>query len=104
MTETEFEKVKQLLLILLEATEMEGIKQWALQVTFQYCLERFPETNSTELWTRIKGVYTKNLFVSFPDQEEPGQSYRRASGDANSRAATSSPSSVVPSGPSSANN
>lgn len=82
MTDPEFEKAKQLLLILLEATGMESIKQWALQVTFQYCLERFPDTNSTELWTRIKEVYTKNLLVSFPEQEEPGQSYRRASGDA----------------------
>lgn len=82
MTNAEFEKVKQLLLILLEATEMERVKQWALQVAFQYCLERFPDVNSTLLWTKIKEVYTKNLRLSFPEQEEPGQSYRRASGDA----------------------
>lgn len=35
MVETEIEKLKQLLLLLLEATEMERVKQWALQVTFQ---------------------------------------------------------------------
>jgi len=82
LNETELGKIKQLLLLLLEATEMESIKQWALQVTFQYSLERFPSTNGTELWTKIKEIYTKNLHQSFPDQEEPGQSYRRASGDA----------------------
>jgi hypothetical protein len=75
-------KIRQLLLLLLEANEMESIKQWALQVTFQYSLERFPTINGTELWTRIKEIYTKNLHLSFPNQEEPGQSYRRASGDA----------------------
>lgn len=82
MDENEFEKIKQLLLLLLEATEMESIKQWALHVTFQYSLERFPTMNGTELWTKIKEVYTKNLHLFFPDQEEPGQSYRRVSGDA----------------------
>ena len=61
---------------------MESVKQWALQITFQYGLERFPQINSTELWTRIKEIYTKHLHLSFPTQEEPGQSYRRASGDA----------------------
>jgi hypothetical protein len=82
LDEIELDKIKQLLLLLLEATEMESIKQWALQVTFQYSLERFPSVNGTELWTKIKEIYTKNLHQSFPDQEEPGQSYRRASGDA----------------------
>ena len=82
MDETELGKIKQLLLLLLEATEMDSVKQWALQVTFQYSLERFPSANSTELWTKIKEIYTKNLHQSFPEQEEPGQSYRRASGDA----------------------
>lgn len=82
MTTIDLEKLKQLLLLLLEATEMESVKQWALHVTFQYALERFPEANVTELWTRLKEIYTKHLHVSFPQQEEPGQSYRRASGDA----------------------
>jgi hypothetical protein len=82
MTEEELEKIKRLLILLLEAIEMESVKQWAPHVTFQYGLERFPNVNSTELWTRIKEIYTKNLHLSFPRQEEPGQSYRRASGDA----------------------
>lgn len=82
MNQVEIEKLKQLLLLLLEATAMESVKQWALQVTFQYALERFPGTNSKDLWTSIKEIYTRNLHQSFPQQEEPGQSYRRASGDA----------------------
>lgn len=82
MAELELEKLKQLLLLLLEATEMESVKQWALEVAFHYGLERFPGVNSTELWVKLKEIYTKNLHLSFPDQEEPGQSYRRASGDA----------------------
>lgn len=82
MNQSEIEKLKQLLLILLEATEMESVKQWALQVAFQYGLERYPNINGTELWTTLKNIYTSNLHISFPKQEEPGQSYRRASGDA----------------------
>ncbi len=82
MTKEESEKIKQLLLLLLEATNMESVKEWALYVTFQYCLARFPEVNSTQLWKIIKEIYTQNLRQSFPDQEEPGQSYRRSSGDA----------------------
>lgn len=82
ITDNEKEKLKELLLLLLEATEMESVKQWALQVTFQYSLARYPEENSTALWKRIKEIYARDLRLSFPDQEEPGQSYRRASGDA----------------------
>ncbi len=82
MTHSEQEKIKQLLLLLLEATEMESVKQWSIHITFQYCLERFPEINGKELWVLIKQIYTQNLKLSFPDQEEPGQSYRRTSGDA----------------------
>jgi hypothetical protein len=82
MISSEQEKIKQLLVLLLEANKMESVKQWSLQITFQYCLERFPEVNSKELWVLIKQIYTHNLKLSFPDQEEPGQSYRRASGDA----------------------
>lgn len=76
------EKIKQLLVLLLEANEMESVKQWSLHITFQYCLERFPKINSKDLWVNIKEIYTQNLKLSFPEQEEPGQSYRRASGDA----------------------
>jgi len=82
METIEIDKIKQLLLLLLEATEMESVKQWSLYITFQYCLERFPNINSKDLWVLIKQIYTQNLKLSFPDQEEPGQSYRRTSGDA----------------------
>jgi hypothetical protein len=82
MSILEQEKVKQLLLLLLEATEMESVKQWSILITFQYCLERFPDINSKDLWVMIKQIYTQNLKLSFPEQEEPGQSYRRTSGDA----------------------
>ncbi len=54
MNHVEIEKLKQLLLLLLEASEMERVKQWALQVTFQYALERFPGSNSQDLWKSIK--------------------------------------------------
>ncbi|HXG38397.1 MAG TPA: hypothetical protein VNL36_06480 [Bacteroidota bacterium] len=82
MSQLEIDKLQQLLVILLEANKMERVKQWALHVAFQYALERYPNVNSTELWTTLKRIYTSNLRLSFPDQEEPGQSYRRASGDA----------------------
>lgn len=82
MSNIEQEKIKQLLLLLLEATNMESVKQWSIHITFQYCLERFPDINSKDLWVLIKQIYTQNLKLSFPDQEEPGQSYRRTSGDA----------------------
>jgi hypothetical protein len=82
MSQIEIAKLEQLLIILLEANKMERVKQWALHVAFQYALERYPEENSTELWTTLKRIYTSNLHISFPEQEEPGQSYRRASGDA----------------------
>lgn len=76
------EKVRDLLLLLLEAREMEGVKAWAIGIAFIYAAARDPNANKKEVWDFLKGIYTKKLHEVYPEQEDPAQSYRRASGDA----------------------
>lgn len=45
-------------------------------------INKFPNVNKREIWKLIQDECTANLLTAFPDQREPGQSYRRASGDA----------------------
>jgi hypothetical protein len=71
-----------LLTILLEAVEKEGVKAWAIHTAFAYAIDKEPSINKAELWELIKDVYKKSLPLSFPDQEDPGQSFRRTGGDA----------------------
>lgn len=75
-------KVRDLLIMLLEATEMQGVKAWALSVAFKYATEIAPSMNKAEIWRYLKDTYRANLRLSYPDQEDPSQSYRRAGGDA----------------------
>jgi len=75
-------KVKDVLLMLLEATEMEGVKAWALNIAFKYATEMAPTVNRTDIWKYLSEIYQENLRSIYPDQRDPGQSYRRVSGDA----------------------
>lgn len=74
--------VQTLLLTLLEATDKEGVKAWAMQIAFEYALARSPSLNRRDIWKLIEQVYEENVRQSFPDQHDPAQSFRRASGDA----------------------
>jgi len=76
------QKVESVLLTLLEATEMEGVKAWALQIAFTYARECAPSANPKELWKFIESVYEGRLRDVFPAQVDPAQSFKRASGDA----------------------
>jgi len=82
MNEQLREKVERLLLMLLEATDMSGVKAWAINVAFKYATEMAPSANKTDIWQSLKEMYQDNLRSVYPDQLEPAQSYRRASGDA----------------------
>lgn len=75
-------QIERLLLILLEATEMEGVKAWSMQIAFEYALAKAPHLNRKDVWKLIEQVYEENLKQLFPGQRDPAQSFRRASGDA----------------------
>jgi hypothetical protein len=47
-----------------------------------FAINKYPGVNKRDIWKLIQEEYTGNLLGTFPDQVEPGQSYRRASGDA----------------------
>lgn len=74
--------VRNILLTLWEAKNKPGLKAWAIHVALTYAINRDPNVNKRELWKLIKDEYVANLLKRFPDQVEPGQSYRRAAGDA----------------------
>lgn len=75
-------KLRNLLVLLLEAVNKEGVKAWAIQTALSYALGRDPKANKKQLWKLIQSIYQSELKSSFPDQEDPAQSFRRASGDA----------------------
>lgn len=75
-------KLRDLLVLLLEAVNKEGVKAWAIQTALAYALGREPQANKRDVWKLIQSIYQTELRRSFPDQEDPGQSFRRASGDA----------------------
>ena len=76
------QRVEELIVILLEASGMTGVKAWAMEIAFLYATARAPEANKAEVWQHIKQAYVRHVRDSFPDQEDPSQSFRRASGDA----------------------
>lgn len=82
LDETLSQKADYLMSMLLEATEMPGVKAWALQITFTYILARDPMINKREVWKVLQRTYQDKLRITFPGQEDPAQSFRRASGDA----------------------
>lgn len=76
------ERVKTVLLMLLEATQMEGVKAWAMQIAFRYAIEFDPTVNKRDVWKLIEGIYEENIRQVFPQQRDPAQSFKRVSGDA----------------------
>lgn len=76
------DRLRALLVLLLEAVNKEGVKAWAIQTALTYALGREPKANKKQVWKLIQSIYQNELRTSFPDQEDPAQSFRRASGDA----------------------
>ena len=65
-----------------QAERKPGVRAWAIHVALTFAINKYPEVNKRDIWKLIQDEYTANLQAAFPDSEEPGQSYRRASGDA----------------------
>ena len=83
MTEADISaQVRTLLTTLWEAERKPSVRAWAIHVALTFAINKFPGVNKRDIWKLIQDQYTANLLVAFPDQAEPGQSYRRASGDA----------------------
>ena len=75
-------EVESLLLTLVRASGMAGVKAWAVSVAFRYLLERLPGINPVEAWKAIEEIYESRIREAFPDQRDPAQSFKRVSGDA----------------------
>ena len=76
------DQVRSLLLTLWEAERKPSVKAWAIHVALTFAINKKPDVNKRDIWKLIQDEYVGNLLAKFPDQREPGQSYRRASGDA----------------------
>ena len=76
------EQVRGLLTTLWQAERKPGVRAWAIHVALTFAINKHPNVNKRDLWKLIQTEYVGNLQASFPDQAEPGQSYRRAAGDA----------------------
>ena len=76
------EQVRGLLTTLWEAERKPGVRAWAIRVALTFAINKHPNVNKRDLWKLIQNEYVGNLQAAFPDQTEPGQSYRRAAGDA----------------------
>lgn len=75
-------RLELLMITLLEAVDFPGVKAWAIEITLAYALARDPAANKRDVWKIIQEIYKEHVRDSFPGQEDPGQSFRRASGDA----------------------
>ena len=82
MDEVIAKQVRELLITLWQAERKPSVRAWAIHVALTFAINKYPEVNKRDIWKLIQDEYTANLPASFPDQKEPGQSYRRASGDA----------------------
>ena len=76
------DQVRSLLLTLWEADRKPGVKAWAIHIALTYAINKHPGVNKRDIWKLIQDEYQGNLKERFPDQEDTGQSYRRASGEA----------------------
>lgn len=76
------EEVRALLLTLWQAERKPGVRAWAIYVALTYAINKDPSVNKRDIWKLIQDEYVNNLLTRFPEQQEPAQSYRRASGDA----------------------
>lgn len=75
-------QVRTILTTLWEAESKRGVRAWAIHVALTFAINKDPSVNKRDIWNLIKREYIANLQAAFPDQEDPGQSYRRAGGDA----------------------
>ena len=82
MTSEIAEQVRALLLILWESQNKPNVKAWAIHIALTYAINKDPSLNKRNIWKLIQDEYVAHIRERFPDQVEPGQSYRRASGDA----------------------
>lgn len=76
------DEVRSLLLTLWKAERKPGVRAWAIHVALTYAINEDPSVNKRDIWKLIQDEYVANLQERYPDQAEPSQSYRRASGDA----------------------
>lgn len=76
------DQIRSLLVTLWEAERKPSVRAWAIHVALTFAINKYPEINKRDTWKLIQDEYLDNLQSSFPSQREPGQSYRRASGDA----------------------
>ena len=76
------DEVRSLLLTLWKAEGKPGVEAWAIHIALTYAINEDPSVNKRDIWKLIQDEYVANLHERFPDQAEPSQSYRRASGDA----------------------
>lgn len=76
------EEIRNILTTLWQAEGKPGVRAWAIYVALTFAINKDPNINKREAWSLIKKEFVNNLGDAFPEQEEPGQSYRRASGDA----------------------
>ena len=75
-------QVRGILTTLWEAERKPGVRAWAIHVALTFAINKNPDVNKRDIWKLIQDEYVRNLQATFPDQAEPGQSYRRAAGDA----------------------
>lgn len=65
-----------------EAEGKPSVRAWAIHIALTYAINRDPSVNKRDTWKLIQEEYETNLPVAFPEQRDPAQSFRRASGDA----------------------
>ena len=75
-------QIRSILLTLWEAERKPSVRAWAIHIALTFAINKNPGINKREIWKIIQDEYVGNLQSTFPGQQEPGQSYRRASGDA----------------------
>ena len=76
------EQVRGILTTLWKAEHKPSARAWGIHVALTFVINTDPSVNKREVWRLIQDEYLANLRSDFPDQRDPAQSYRRASGDA----------------------
>ena len=76
------DQVRGLLTTLWQAEGKPGVRAWAIHVALTFAINKNPGVNKRDIWKLIGDEYISNLRDTFPDQQDPSQSYRRTSGDA----------------------
>lgn len=75
-------QVRRLLTTLWQAQGKPGVRAWAIHVALTFAINKNPGVNKRDIWKLIQEEYVAHLQGAFPESAEPGQSYRRAAGDA----------------------